>query len=631
MRRKSVSVLLVALLTILLSVASYSRVSSEGDKLDLSKTPELEAQIRQVLNRPKGDIYREELQKITQLKLSDKDLFILMDTPQLKELELVMPMYKGMPALCEELVAPLQSLEILRFTQEYPITHYTSSFPLEALKAPEKLKVLYINNHNMDNLSWLSKFPNLESLTVINSKISDIAYLQNLKALKHLDLRGNRISRIPDLTGLKGLQSLYLEGNPIKDYSSLASISKQLKEKDFQLKKDANGKTICTILAQEKVTFINKELEQQLRKQLDKTEGQLSRKELSAIKKLSYKAGNSFSEGSDVPLEDLKYFGGLESLELTLSKFGGFSDAHTMGSLKKLRSLSMTGYCVSNDMGTVFDLDWLSGLQEIKQLSMKDFIIDNWTSLGKMKKLESLNLTGIYCPESLDLNILIPLRLLKQLSLSGMALKELEALQSLTKMIKLELDEGSFRAAFDKATGKYGFFNQKGERVIKTLFQKARDFHNSYAAVMVKGKWQFINLKGQYITKNAYLETRDFSEGYAAVSDGKRWGFIDSKGMLQIPMQYKKVGDYHEGLAFASKIEHNVTYDYDFSTWGFIDGHNRFLIILGSGNPYESGELVSSFQDGIAKYIHHKHYSTTMITIDKKGNIIEEEILRTFP
>jgi hypothetical protein len=404
-----------------------------------------------------------------------------------------------------------------------------------------------------------------------------------------------------------------------------------LKEKDFQLKKGADGKTVCTVSAQEAVAFINKELEQQVRKQLGKPEGQLSRKELSKIKKLSYKAGNSFSEGSDVPLEDLKYFVELESLELSLSKFGGFSDAQAIGSLKKLRSLSVTGYCVSTDIGTVFDLDWLNGLQEIKQLNMQDFIIDNWAPLGKMKKLESLNLTGVYCPESLDLNILKPIKLLKQLSLRGMALKGLEALQSLTKMTKLELDESSFRVAVDKATGKYGFFNQKGERVFKTLFQKARDFNNGYAAVMEKGKWRFINLKGQYITKNAYIEARDFSEGYAAVSEGRHWGFINSKGMLQVPMQYKNVGDYHEGLAFATKTEHNATYDYDFLTWGFIDDHNRFSIKLGSGNPYESGELVSGFQDGIAKYIHYKHYSILLITIDKTGNILEEKLLKTFP
>jgi Leucine-rich repeat (LRR) protein len=627
MRKGHIGILRATFLTMLLVAAFSSCVFAEGDKLDLSKTPELEEQIRLALYKPEGDIYREELQRITQLKLGDKDLFILKDTPQLKELELVIPMYAWIPETYEELLAPLQQLEVLKLTQDYPVTFYTRSFPIEALKAPEKLKTLYINDHNMNNLSWLPAFSNLESLTVVNTKISDITCLEKLEALKHLDLRDNRIRMIPDLTGLKNLQSLHLEGNPIVDYSKLGLISKQLKEKDFLLGRNTSGNATFTILEKETVTFVNRELEQQVRKQLGKTEGPLTCKELLAVKSLSYAAGNHYSEGSEVPLEDLKYFGGLESLNLTLSKYGNLDDTDAISKLKKLRSLSLTGYCMAGDIGTIFDLNWLTELQGLRQLSVQDFIIYNWASLGKLRSLELLKLTGVYSPESLDLRILKPLKSLKHLSLSSMILKEVEALQSLTKLTRLELEDSSLSASLDKATGKYGFFNQNGERGIKTLFQQARDFHNGIAAVQDKDKWRFINIKGQYITKIAYKEVRDFSEGYAAVSDGKCWGFINAKGILEVPLQYEKVGDFHEGLAFASKKEHNATYGFDFNTWGFIDSYNRFAIKIGTDDPYGAGGLVSSFQDGVAKYIHYKHYTTTMVIIDTKGKILEQKLL----
>lgn len=627
-------ILRVVLLTILLALAFSSYTFAEGDKLDLSKTPQLEAQIRLALARPEGDIYREELKQITQLKLSDKDMFILKDTPQLKELELVMPTYALMSeGRFEELIMTLQQLEVLKFTQNYPVTFYTDSFPLEALKAPEKLKTLYINDHNMISLSRLSSFPNLESLTVVNAKISDITCLQEMKALKHLDLRGNRIKVIPDLTGLKNLQSLYLEGNPIVDFSSLELISKQLKEKDFLLRQNVNGKATLTIFAKEQVTFINKELEQQVRKQLGKTEGPLTRRELSAVKSLSYGGGRFLPEGSLVSLEDLKYFEGLESLSLYISKSCAFDDTHAIGRLKKLRSLSLEGYCMANDLGTRFDLNWLTDLHEIKELHVDTFILGNWAQLEKMTKLEVLKIWGLFSSKSFDLRMLKPLKSLKQLSLSGygVELKELEALQSLTKLTLLELREDNLSVSRDKATGKYGFFNGNGERVLRTLFQQARGFHDGIAAVQENGKWRFINIKGQYITKAVYKEVRDFSEGYAAVSDGKRWGFINSKGILQVPLHYEKVGDFHEGLAFVSKKEHNATYDYDSDTWGFIDNLNHFAIKLGSDDPYGAGELVSSFQGGVAKYIDYGHFFDKMFTIDTKGNILEEKVLRTMP
>ena len=99
------------------------------------------------------------------------------------------------------------------------------------------------------------------------------------------------------------------------------------------------------------------------------------------------------------------------------------------------------------------------------------------------------------------------------------------------------LDNGpdyfSFGLARFELKNKYGFFDKKGDVVIKPQFDYARPFADSKAAVckgcqfnengehleISNGKWGFINLKGKLIIPYIYDEVGDFKNGYADVKE----------------------------------------------------------------------------------------------------------------
>ena len=54
-----------------------------------------------------------------------------------------------------------------------------------------------------------------------------------------------------------------------------------------------------------------------------------------------------------------------------------------------------------------------------------------------------------------------------------------------------------------------GFFNSKGEWVIKPQFEAVREFHNGFAAARLNGKWGLINTKGEWVVKPVYDSLKD--------------------------------------------------------------------------------------------------------------------------
>ncbi|MCK5032971.1 MAG: WG repeat-containing protein [Calditrichia bacterium] len=94
-------------------------------------------------------------------------------------------------------------------------------------------------------------------------------------------------------------------------------------------------------------------------------------------------------------------------------------------------------------------------------------------------------------------------------------------------------DYFSFGLARFELKNKFGFFDEKGDVVIKSKFDYARPFADRKAAVckdcqfkengehleIINGKWGFINLKGKLIIPYIYDEVGDFENGYADVKE----------------------------------------------------------------------------------------------------------------
>jgi hypothetical protein len=70
---------------------------------------------------------------------------------------------------------------------------------------------------------------------------------------------------------------------------------------------------------------------------------------------------------------------------------------------------------------------------------------------------------------------------------------------------------GDFSDGLSKGTqaGKSGFYNTKGEWVIKPQFEGVRDFKNGYAAAKLGSKWGIIDTTGKWVVQPIYDGIRD--------------------------------------------------------------------------------------------------------------------------
>ena len=124
--------------------------------------------------------------------------------------------------------------------------------------------------------------------------------------------------------------------------------------------------------------------------------------------------------------------------------------------------------------------------------------------------------------------------------------------------------------------GKYGFINEKGEEVIPCRYDNASSFYNGcFAWVKIDGKYGFINEKGEVVIPCQYDSADTFSSnGLAKVKIDGKYGFINEKGEEVIPCQYDvDKNDYDEG--FSSNGLAKVKTD---GKWGFINEKGEEVI-----------------------------------------------------
>ena len=97
---------------------------------------------------------------------------------------------------------------------------------IHALSELSNLTFLELTFNKISDISALSGLTNLSELDLNSCEISDISALSNLTALTHLDLQSNKISDISVLSDLTNLTFLDLGINDISDISVLSRLNK---------------------------------------------------------------------------------------------------------------------------------------------------------------------------------------------------------------------------------------------------------------------------------------------------------------------------------------------------------------------------------------------------------------------
>ena len=129
-------------------------------------------------------------------------------------------------AIREELDKPLERItaEDLAALTELRAA-YRDISNLAGIQYCVNLRYLDLDANQISDLSPLSGLTNLQFLYLIHNQISDLSPLSGLTNLQFLYLLGNQISDLSPLSSLTNLQELKLNANQISDLSPLSSLT----------------------------------------------------------------------------------------------------------------------------------------------------------------------------------------------------------------------------------------------------------------------------------------------------------------------------------------------------------------------------------------------------------------------
>ncbi|MDF2884984.1 MAG: hypothetical protein K0R54_5555 [Clostridiaceae bacterium] len=139
---------------------------------------------------------------------------------------------------------------------------------------------------------------------------------------------------------------------------------------------------------------------------------------------------------------------------------------------------------------------------------------------------------------------------------------------------------------------------------------------NGLIAVKIKGAWGYANKQGEVVISPDYMDVSPFLGKIAAVKIKDKFGFIDLKGNLIVEPQYEGVAGYNEGLWTVGKN----------GLIGFVDESGNEVIQCQFAIPNDIYAPVYKFTDGLAAVYIDGGYAL----IDKKGNIVSEDIVDSF-
>jgi beta-lactamase regulating signal transducer with metallopeptidase domain/Leucine-rich repeat (LRR) protein len=295
--------------------------------------------------------------------------------------------YEYISKLDFDTISALSSLKTLT------INNLKSDFKeLGQLSQMKGLKNLEIQgNGKIDDLTWISKLTELETLSFCYIAIADISPLSSLKNLKSLDLTSNSISDILPLSGLTKLESLYLRGNNIKDITSVQTLTnlKQLLLSDNQITDISALKQLinldCIWLFGNKITDITPLTELKKLKHLLLQKNNI--KNTAPLSGLTSLEELRLDENQIVDIEPLKNLKNI--IELHLSK-NNISDIRPLSGLKKPTHIFL-------DNNNIEDINPLSGAFQLFSLDLRNNKIKDigpLSTLSGATYLFSLKLAG---------------------------------------------------------------------------------------------------------------------------------------------------------------------------------------------------------------------------------------------
>ncbi len=202
--------------------------------------PNLEAAVRDALNKPSGDVTCADMQSLSELKANRRaieNLEGLQNAVNLTTLDLAGNYISDL--------TPLQGLTNLTKLDLFYNTYVTDLTPLQGLTNLTYLDIGFFN-YEIDDVTPLQGLTNLTYLDIRGNIISDITPLQGLTNLTTLRLFENRVSDLTPLQGFTDLTYLDLRNNHVSDTTPLQGLT-NLTFLDLAGNSDFAGNTLSDI------------------------------------------------------------------------------------------------------------------------------------------------------------------------------------------------------------------------------------------------------------------------------------------------------------------------------------------------------------------------------------------------
>jgi Leucine-rich repeat (LRR) protein len=269
---------------------------------------------------------------------------------------------------------------------------------------------LDLSSPDVEDIAPLENVPTLRRLSLADTHVTSLEPLRHLSDLQELDLSGARVRDIAPLEQLTNLRALYLSGLEIQDFHPLERLV-SLEDLDLSATPFSDVQPLTKLRNLRALNLRANELSNITR---------IS--ELTSLRKLDLSLTN---------IADLRPLQSLPDLEeLALGT----------GSLERVRSTSSFLSPLGSAPSSLTNFLPLSGIQNLRKLSLSGTNIMNLEPLIGLRKLTDLNLESTKI-DSID--ALGEMTSLQRLNIRETNIKDLQSIQRLTNLEELVIDSSA--------------------------------------------------------------------------------------------------------------------------------------------------------------------------------------------
>ena len=320
----------------------------------------LEAAVRDALNKPAGDITSADMAGLTQLDASNQDIA---DLGGLEYAVNLLMLYLG-----NNMISDLDDLDALKglVNLQHLALEGNRISDISALAGLTSLQILWLANNQVSDLEPLSGLINLQSLFLRDNSVSALDALGELTGLLALDLGSNQVGDLKGLAGLTGLKTIDLSNNQISDLEGLAGLTGLM----------------ALNLSDNQVSALD-----ELSGLINLQGLLLGNNQVSELDPLAGLLALQFLHLYDNQVSDLHALEDMTKLQILVLDNNQISDLDPLAELINLQILYINNNLVS-------DLDALKGLVNLRVLILHNNQISNIGALADLINLEHIDLAN---------------------------------------------------------------------------------------------------------------------------------------------------------------------------------------------------------------------------------------------